>query len=130
MQHSGQSAAVFENREKACMRLLNRDFTILAALTAVAPLLGLLGTVTGMIDTFNAVSLVGGNTGERVAAGISSALITTQFGLIVALPGVFGLARLQRMHRNVQVIIASCCAYLSDSLFRLNRDNSPTGHAI
>jgi len=80
----------------------------LTALTAVAPLLGLLGTVVGMIETFEAVSTVGGTTGSRVASGISQALITTQFGLIVAVPGVFGVANLRRLLGHVETRVADC----------------------
>jgi biopolymer transport protein ExbB len=102
----------FVAREAECMRLLERDLVVLAALTAVAPLLGLLGTVVGMISTFDAVAAIGGNTGTRVAAGISQALITTQFGLVVAVPGVFGLARLRRLLRNTQTVMAECRAHV------------------
>jgi biopolymer transport protein ExbB len=109
-------------RERECLDWLRRDFILLAALTAAAPLLGLLGTVMGMIDTFDAVSAISGNTGSRVAAGISRALITTQFGLVVALPGFFGLARLQRMLRNAEVLVASCRAHVLDRIH-------PRGHA-
>jgi biopolymer transport protein ExbB len=106
----------FEARENECMDLLRRDVVVLAALTAIAPLLGLLGTVMGMIETFDAVAALGGNTGTRVAAGISQALITTQFGLVVALPGVFGLARLQRMVRNAHVVMAECRSHVLQCL--------------
>ncbi len=101
----------FAAREVECLNLLKRDMVILVALTTIAPLLGLLGTVTGMIQTFDAVATVGGNTGVRVADGISQALITTQFGLVIAVPGVFGIARLQRMLRNAQVVMAECRSY-------------------
>jgi biopolymer transport protein ExbB len=101
----------FVAREAECLDLLRRDLVVLAVLTAVAPLLGLLGTVMGMIQTFDAVAMIGGNTGARVAAGISKALITTQFGLVVAVPGVFGIARLQRMLRNAQIVMAECRAH-------------------
>lgn len=101
--------------ERACMRreaevlsLMRRDFMLLASLTAAAPLLGLLGTVIGMIATFEAVAVSSGRTGEWVAEGISQALITTQFGLAVALPGAFGLARLQRMLTRTRVLLAAC----------------------
>jgi biopolymer transport protein ExbB len=106
----------FVARESECMDLLRRDVVVLAALTAIAPLLGLLGTVMGMIQTFDAVSVIGGNTGTRVAAGISQALITTQFGLVVALPGVFGLARLQRMLRNAHMVMAECRSHALQTL--------------
>lgn len=105
-------------REAECLSLLSRDLVVLAALTGVAPMLGLLGTVVGMIQTFDAVSAFGGNTGERVAAGISQALITTQFGLVVAVPGVFGLARLQRMVRSAQVLMAECRSHVLQCLER------------
>ncbi len=98
----------FLARENEALRLLRKDVVVLAALTTVAPLLGLLGTVMGMIETFDAVAAVAGETGTRVSAGISRALITTQFGLLVALPGVFGITRLQRMLRNTQVVMAQC----------------------
>jgi len=101
----------FENREAECLGLLARDFILVAALTAIAPLLGLMGTVMGMIDTFRAVADATGATGERVATGISRALITTQFGLVVALPGLFGLARLQRLRDHVRTLMAQCRAH-------------------
>lgn len=108
--------AAFSARETECLGHARRDLVVLAALTAVAPLLGLLGTVAGMIQTFDAVAMVGGNTGTRVAAGISQALITTQFGLVVAVPGVFGLARLQRMARHVEVVMAECRSHVLQAL--------------
>ena len=98
----------FERREEEGLRALRKDLLVLGALTAVAPLLGLLGTVMGMIQTFDAVSAVGGNTGSRVASGISQALITTQFGLVVAVPGVFGVARLRRLLSYAEVRITEC----------------------
>jgi len=101
----------FEAREAECLRALARDFVLVAALTAVAPLLGLMGTVMGMIETFEAVADTVGATGERVATGISRALITTQFGLVVALPGLFGLARLRRLRDQARVLMAQCRAH-------------------
>jgi biopolymer transport protein ExbB len=106
----------FIAHESECMGLLKHDLIVLTTLTAVAPLLGLLGTVMGMIQTFEAVAAIAGNTGSRVAAGISKALITTQFGLVVALPGVFMIARLKRMLRNTQVVMAECRAHALQTL--------------
>lgn len=80
---------------------IQRDVGILKALTAAAPLLGLLGTVTGMVDTFMAVAQGGGEGASLVAAGVHTALITTQFGLLVALPGVFGLVQLGRLRTRL-----------------------------
>jgi biopolymer transport protein ExbB len=53
---------------------------------AVAPLLGLLGTVIGMIETFQAITLFGTGDPKQMAGGISQALVTTMLGLIVAAP--------------------------------------------
>jgi biopolymer transport protein ExbB len=58
-------------------------------IAAVAPLLGLLGTVTGMIATFQAITLFGTGDPKLMAGGISEALVTTMLGLIVAIPLVF-----------------------------------------
>ncbi len=58
-------------------------------LAAVAPLLGLLGTVTGMIETFQAITLFGTGDPKLMAGGISQALITTVLGLVVAIPLLF-----------------------------------------
>jgi biopolymer transport protein ExbB len=55
-------------------------------IAAVAPLLGLLGTVTGMIETFQAITLFGTGDPKLMAGGISQALVTTVIGLVVAIP--------------------------------------------
>ena len=60
--------------------------TILATVAMIAPLLGFLGTVTGMINSFDALASVGLNNPAAVARGISEALITTAAGLIIAIP--------------------------------------------
>jgi biopolymer transport protein ExbB len=52
----------------------------------VAPLMGLLGTVTGMINTFQAITLYGAGDPQIMAGGISQALVTTVLGLLVAIP--------------------------------------------
>ena len=69
--------------------LLNQDRKLLKTVIAVAPLLGLLGTVTGMIETFRGLgqSTLFSQSGG-VAGGIAEALLTTQMGLIVAAPAI------------------------------------------
>jgi biopolymer transport protein ExbB len=66
----------------------DRRTQFLNVLVASAPLLGLLGTVLGMLTTFKAISMGGGKTVDMIAGGISEALITTEVGLLVALPGM------------------------------------------
>jgi biopolymer transport protein ExbB len=65
---------------------LERGLSMLAIFGAVAPLLGLLGTVTGMIDTFRVITLFGTGDPKLMSGGISEALITTEIGLAVAIP--------------------------------------------
>jgi len=63
-----------------------RGLTILKLLAGIAPLLGLLGTVTGMIETFQAMMIYGTGDPQLMAGGISEALITTMLGLVAAIP--------------------------------------------
>ena len=65
---------------------LERGLSTISILAAVAPLLGLLGTVVGMIDTFQAITLFGTGDPRTMSSGISQALVTTQLGLTVAIP--------------------------------------------
>ncbi len=66
---------------------VNQRIVLLSVLVTIAPLMGLLGTVIGMLGTFKAMSIATGQTIDLVAEGISVALITTQTGLMVAIPG-------------------------------------------
>jgi biopolymer transport protein ExbB len=67
-------------------RRLTRGLTTLGVVAAMAPLLGLLGTVTGMIETFQTMTLFGSGDPKLMSSGISQALVTTQLGLAVAVP--------------------------------------------
>tara|TARA_E500000178_G_scaffold196433_1_gene194465 strand:- start:3632 stop:5053 length:1422 start_codon:yes stop_codon:yes gene_type:complete len=67
---------------------LESGLTLLKIIAAVAPLMGLLGTVTGMIITFQAITIFGAGDPKAMAGGISSALVTTVLGLLVAIPTV------------------------------------------
>jgi biopolymer transport protein ExbB len=68
---------------------LEKFHSIIKVFAAIAPLLGLLGTVVGMIVTFQALTLFGTGDPKLMAGGISQALVTTMLGLIVAIPLVF-----------------------------------------
>lgn len=67
---------------------IESGLTLLKIIAAVAPLLGLLGTVTGMIVTFQAITIFGAGDPKAMAGGISGALVTTVLGLVVAIPTV------------------------------------------
>ncbi|HVR35389.1 MAG TPA: MotA/TolQ/ExbB proton channel family protein [Methylomirabilota bacterium] len=80
---------------------LERLMPVIALTAATAPLLGLLGTVTGMINTFNMITVYGTGDPRTLAGGISEALITTEFGLIVAVPALLLHAFLNRKAKGV-----------------------------
>lgn len=74
---------------------------VIAITAATAPLLGLLGTVSGMIATFNLITLFGSGDPKPLAGGISEALITTMFGLVVAIPALIVHAFLSRRAQGI-----------------------------
>src|SRR5690606_15577117 len=75
-----------ENAGMIEMAKLERGLVVLATVSTVAPLLGFLGTVVGMILAFQAIELAGEVEATMVAAGIKVALITTAAGLVIAIP--------------------------------------------
>ncbi len=81
---------------------LDRFLGAIAVLAAIAPLLGLLGTVLGMIETFNVISIFGTGNAKALAGGISIALITTQTGLLIAIPGLLLSSTLDRQASKLQ----------------------------
>ncbi len=75
---------------------LTRGLAALSVIAATTPLLGLLGTVTGMISTFRRITLFGAGDPQSLSGGISEALLTTKFGLVVAIPTFLVYAFLSR----------------------------------
>ncbi len=82
------AAAVVEETVRAEIPLLERNLYILVTIATIAPLLGLLGTVLGMIKTFQVASLSGVGNPYMLAEGISEALYNTAGGLLVTIPCV------------------------------------------
>ena len=97
-------------------RSLDAHLAVIGVLAAVAPLLGLLGTVTGMIGTFDILAVFGTGNAKGMAGGISEALITTQTGLLVAIPGLYMKGFLERRARNLKQRVARAGYYLSRHL--------------
>lgn len=90
------------NEEKL---LLERNLVILATMAAAAPLIGLLGTVWGIMRAFNDMSIAGSAAPTIVAAGVAEALTTTAAGLIVAVPALLLYNHFARK-MNVMLIVA------------------------
>ena len=87
------------------MPKITRNLTLIKIISVVAPLLGLLGTVTGMIYTFQAITLFCTGDPKLMAGGISQALVTTVLGLVVAIPTVFLYTLLNTRSRNLLLIL-------------------------
>jgi biopolymer transport protein ExbB len=84
------------------LHLLERHLSILATVAGVAPMLGFLGTVTGMIAAFQQIENLGGNVNATVlAGGIWQAMITTAFGLIVGIPALVGYNHLMSIVQSL-----------------------------
>jgi biopolymer transport protein ExbB len=89
---------------------LERGNGVIKLLAATSPLLGLLGTVTGMILTFQAISLFGTGDPKLMAGGISQALVTTVLGLVVAIPLLFSHSVIAYMSRSIIQRLDEQCA--------------------
>lgn len=75
---------------------LNRNYSHIRALVGMAPLLGLLGTVTGMLEVFNVMAVTGTGNVRAMAAGVSKATVPTMAGMVTALTGLLMYTWLER----------------------------------
>jgi biopolymer transport protein ExbB len=118
-QHSGHAPLDREILLEVALRLrrrLDQRLALIGVLAAIAPLLGLLGTVLGMIETFDVISMFGTGNARAMAGGISVALITTQAGLLVAIPGLLMSNRLGRMSSHLKTTLDEAVATLSRNI--------------
>lgn len=98
-----------------------RDLKVMRICVSAAPLVGLLGTVTGMLATFNALATGSGGdkTMGMVASGISEALITTETGLVMALPGLFFQYQLVRRLERYKAFLGHLETVCTQKLHRM-----------
>lgn len=102
---------------------LTDRLALIGVLVAIAPLLGLLGTVTGMMTTFDVLAIFGTGNARAMAGGISEALITTQTGLLVAIPGLAMKVLLDRQAHGLHQEITAAGYYLGRQLDLDNDDH-------
>jgi len=101
---------------------LNRALLFIKIISVIAPLMGLLGTVTGMINTFQAITLYGTGDPKLMAGGISQALVTTVLGLVVAIPMVLLHTLVSgRSKRIVQVLQEQSAGIIAEHAERTSR---------
>ncbi|GAB3312309.1 MotA/TolQ/ExbB proton channel family protein [Haliea atlantica] len=92
-----RSKLLSESRE-----LINNNLPVITTLVALCPLLGLLGTVTGMIEVFNVMAVTGGGDAKSMAGGVERATIPTMAGMVAALSGLFANTYLTRIANREQ----------------------------
>jgi biopolymer transport protein ExbB len=105
------------------MPRLERFLPALKVLAAIAPLLGLLGTVTGMINTFQVITVHGTGDPRLMAGGIGEALVTTQLGLAVAIPILVISALLGRRAQTIAADMEEKAMALMAALLRNRLEN-------
>ncbi|MBT4836225.1 MAG: MotA/TolQ/ExbB proton channel family protein [Methylococcales bacterium] len=104
---------------------LEKRVDFLGVLGAIAPLLGLLGTVIGMIETFQSIALFGTGDPKLMSSGISQALVTTGLGLIVAIPIILLHGFIQaKSNRLIQILDEESAGYLVHSVEHQKQINS------
>ena len=111
------------------MPRLERGISVMAVLGAIAPLLGLLGTVTGMITTFKVITLYGTGDPKLMSSGISEALIATKWGLCVAVPTMLIHTLLARRVSNVVSDMEEKAVALSNTIQKEQRRGSRVASA-
>ncbi|NIA22554.1 MAG: MotA/TolQ/ExbB proton channel family protein [Proteobacteria bacterium] len=113
MEEAMETSAVKE------LSFLDRGMSALAAVVTLAPMMGFLGTVSGMISAFDAIALAGSVDPKLVASGISEALITTETGLAIAIPVSFAHTWFTNMinnyTRNMELAASDMITFLLES---------------
>lgn len=84
---------------------INANLPVITTMVALCPLLGLLGTVTGMIEVFNVMAVTGGGDAKSMAGGVERATIPTMAGMVAALSGLFANTYLQRIAGREQELL-------------------------
>jgi biopolymer transport protein ExbB len=106
LEHAGQPPNLLEERLQAVLleqRLhYERRLPLLAVIATAAPLMGLLGTVVGMVRTFALITVFGTGNAGKLSSGISEVLVATELGLVVAIPTLVAHGFLaHRIQRNL-----------------------------
>ena len=104
---------------------IQKALPFIAICAASAPLLGLLGTVTGIINTFKQITVFGSGDVKSLSGGISEALITTKFGLIVAIPSLLLHAYLARKARGVITSMEASAVQFANEVARSDEFGEP-----
>jgi len=111
---------VFESAGRAAVHRLERYLSPLGTIASAAPLLGLLGTVIGMIEIFGSQAPTGGSNPAALAHGISVALYNTAFGLMVAIPSLIAYRHFRGLVDAYTLELEQACDRLTPHLMRFS----------
>lgn len=103
--HSWYAHKVRERYISEIYELIHANLAMIKTTVSLAPLFGLLGTVTGMINVFAIMSITGGGDARQMAAGVFSATIPTLSGMVIAISGVFASNYLSRVANREQHLL-------------------------
>ena len=106
---------------------ISRNMGLIKTLVALAPMLGLLGTVTGMILVFHIMAITGGGDPKSMAGGVSRATVPTMAGMVAALSGVFAQAYLTRIVERECALIEDHLTSGDDPVPPASKPGSPSG---
>ncbi len=118
--------AMVEDEGRQQVRTLNRGLPMLETIAGVAPLLGLLGTVLGMIKVFNVIQTLGVGQAKALSGGISEALVTTATGLIIGIPALIFFNYFQSRAEGLILDIERYTLTLINKIIRMQKGVSPT----
>jgi biopolymer transport protein ExbB len=104
-----ETVELLETRARHEVTHLERGLIVLEILIGIAPLLGLVGTIYGLITLFGSMSNVSGVDSVKFAQGISTALYATLLGLLVAIPALIGWSYYSKKVENLTVELESVC---------------------
>lgn len=119
--------ATIEDEGRQEVRSLSRGLGVLETIAGVAPLLGLLGTVLGMIEVFNVIESVGVGQAKALSGGIAKALITTATGLFIGIPALVAYNYFNARYESLTLDIEG---HVLDLLHRLARMRNPEGEPV
>ena len=111
--------ATVEDEGRQQVRSLNYGLNVLETIAGIAPLLGLLGTVLGMIEVFDVIQNIGVGQAQRLSGGISEALITTATGLFIGIPALIAYNYLSARSENLILDIEKHALNLLNAIVRM-----------
>lgn len=111
---------LIEDEGRQQVRSLNRGLGVIETIAGIAPLMGLLGTVLGMIKVFDIIQTLGVGQARALSGGISEALITTAAGLMIGIPALIFYNYLDSRAESLILDIEKYTVLLLNKIFRIN----------